>query len=81
MLRREVRVTHGHLNAAVSDQFGNRAELNSRHNQPTGKGVPVAMPGAICSLGFRQRLAKPPAIIVLRVSSGVPEGVSRVRLI
>jgi hypothetical protein len=61
---REVRVTHDHLNDAVSHPFGT-VRKSPRHNQPTGKGVPIAMSGVIRNLGFRQRLVKPPAIIVL----------------
>ena len=80
MLRREVRIKHGHLNAALSHQFGNRAEVNPRHNQPTGKGMPVAMPAVIRNIAFRKRLVKPAAVIVLQVSSGVPEDVCRVLL-
>jgi hypothetical protein len=39
------------------------------------------MPGVIRNLGFRQRLVEPPAVIVMQVSSGIPKGFSRVRLI
>ena len=55
VLRRKVRITHGQLNAAVSHQLSNRVKVNPRHNQPTGKGMTVAMPRVVLDLGFCQR--------------------------
>ena len=74
-LRREVRATHGHLDAAVSHQFGNHAGVNPRHNQPTCKRMPIAMPGVIFDSGFRQRLVEPASVVVLRILVRVTEDV------
>lgn len=73
VLRREVRVTHRHLDTAVSHQFGHRAKINSRHNQPTCKGMTVAMPGVVLDLCFGQRLIEPATVVVLRIAPGVPK--------
>ncbi|MGA9128254.1 MAG: hypothetical protein WB425_08955 [Terracidiphilus sp.] len=74
MQRREMCVSHGHLNAAVSHQFAHGAEIDSCHNQPTCKRMPVAMPGVVFDLGFGQRIIELAPIVVLRVSA-IPEDI------
>jgi len=66
------RITHRHLDAAVSHQFGHRATINSRHNQPTCKAMTVAMPGVVLDLRFGQRLIEPAADRARRPETHTP---------
>jgi hypothetical protein len=45
MFGSEMRVAHNYLQRFVPEQLCHRAQINPGHNQSTGKGMPLAMPG------------------------------------
>lgn len=45
MFRREMGVSHDHLERSVPKQFCHRAQVYSGHYESTGKSMAVAMPG------------------------------------
>jgi len=57
--RSEVSVAHDGEDAFVTQQLLNLSEVNSRHDQATGKRVPKAVPGEVGNSGLLAGLRKP----------------------
>jgi hypothetical protein len=61
MFRREMGVSHDHLERFVPEQFCDGAQIHAGHYESTGKGVAVAMPGVSLNFRFFQSGWKPSA--------------------
>ncbi len=61
MFRREMGVSHDHLERPVPEQLCHGAQVYSRHYESTGKSMAVAMPGIPLDLRLFERRRKPAA--------------------
>jgi len=52
VIQTEVRITLGHLCCPVPQEFSDRVKIHTSHDQSTGEGMAIAMPG----VGFQARL-------------------------
>ena len=61
VFRSEMCVPHDHLERPMPEQFRNRPQIHPGHNESTGKGVAVAMPGIFLNLGLFEGGREPSA--------------------
>jgi hypothetical protein len=73
MIRGQMGIAQCHLKASVTQQLTDSAKICACHNQPTGKGVPIAMPSVVRELGTLENPIEPVSLIAQPIALRVHE--------